>query len=444
MQTFRNVDNDVVDAATVKRIEMTPTTKSLPPGPIPPPSHPPPPPSPPHPLYNVVTESGSLQHCSVLATVEQTCATEQITLMEIQGKQLETQGKYLETQNKNLETKGKYLETQNKNLETKGKYLETQNKNLEKKGKYLEMNLETQQKCLETQQRTIVSPESEAEQETISHPRLIAAIQDSQMTIAHKHKLDFEANVQTVDGKDEPLACFQGWETSQKDVSLLSVPYMDPVEVVICDSKGGVFYSSTHDFGFAIPEGAIPEGDSINIEVGVTLTGPFDFPQGSKPLSPIVKLCVQQQPNFQFLRPVEVVLPHYLDLSSEEDDSSELQLGFWKAGHTLNDNQLYKFQQIDLSNTHFEHEYGILQTNHFCFLCIGEASGVTRETTAEASFYLLGYQIMLNPTEWRVYFCVAYFLATCVKVCCMNHVVCNALTCALNLSLVFVVILCRP
>jgi len=331
----------------------------------------------------------------VLATVKQTCATDRITLMEIQGKQLETQAKYLETQRKNLETKGKYLETQ--------------------------------QECLETQQRTLFR--------IVSQQRLISDIRDSQMTIAHKHKLDFEANVETVDAKGEPLACFQGQKTSQKNVSLSLVPYMDPVEVVMCDSKGGVFYSSTHDFGFAIPEGAIPEGDSINIEVGVTLTGPFDFPQGSKPVSPIVRLCVQQQPNYQFLKPVEVVLPHYLDLTSEED-SSELQIGFMKAGHTLNDNQEYKFQKVDLSNAHFKHEYGIILTNHFCFLCIG--NGVTCKDTAEACFYLVGYQKLLNPSEWKVYFCVAYFLETCVEVShCVNHVVLQSCTCILNTSLWF-------
>ena len=187
----------------------------------------------------------------------------------------------------------------------------------------------------------------------------------------------------------------------------------------MCDSRGGTFYSSTHDFGFAIPEGAIPEGDSINIEVGVTLTGPFDFPQGSKPVSPIVKLCVQQQPNYQFLKPVKVILPHYLDLTSEED-SSELQIGFLKAGHTLNGNQEYKFEQMDLNNT--QHEYGILRTNHFCLLCIG--GGVTREDTAKALFYLVGYcKTMPDPTMWKVYFCVAYFLKTCVEVRCVNHVV---------------------
>ena len=206
---------------------------------------------------------------------------------------------------------------------------------------------------------------------------------------------------------------------SKRDKPLPSIPYIDPVEIVKCDSAGGLFYSSTHDFGFAIPEGAIPECDSINIEVGVTLTGPFDIPQGSKPVSPIVKLCVQQQPNFKFLKPVEVVLPHSLDLTSEED-RSKLQIGFWKAGHTLNDNEEYEFEQMDVYNTRLKHQYGIVWTDHFCFLCICEGSRVTHEITAKACFYLVGYKIMLNPTEWNVYFCVAYFLETCVEVCCMN------------------------
>ena len=133
---------------------------------------------------------------------------------------------------------------------------------------------------LELQTLRIVSPESEAEQEIVNQSQLIQA---SQMTIADK----VEAAVETGDAEvcmvaktieDELLACSRGQKLSQKGISLPSVPYMDTVETVICDSTGGVFYSPIHDLGFAIPEGAIPEGDSINIEVGVTLTGPFDFP----------------------------------------------------------------------------------------------------------------------------------------------------------------------
>ena len=379
----------MVDAATDQRIEVTPTSKISSPrhaGPTPPSLLPP--------SYNVIAAVGSLQHCSLLASIEEPGSTEQIKLLELQGKQLETCNKDLKAQQKNLETQQK--------------------------------NLETQQACVEAQQRTllrIISPESETEQETVNQTQFVAAVQDGQTTDAHKLS-NSEAKVETFDAEVDMFAktiederlCSEGQKLKQKDISLPSVPYMDPVEIVMCDSTGGVFYSSTHDFGFAIPEGAILEGESINIEVGVTLTGPFDFPQGSKPVSPIVKLCVQQQPNYQFLKPVEVVLPHYLDLTGDED-KNEFQTVFLKAGHTLNGNQEYKFEQMDLSKAHFRHEYGILQTNHFCFLCIG--GGVTCEITAKANFYLLGYKIMLDPTEWMVYFCVAYFLETCVEVCCV-------------------------
>ena len=215
-------------------------------------------------------------------------------------------------------------------------------------------------------------------------------------------------------------------KTFSSQISQPLVPYVDPVEIVKCDSTGGVFYSSTHHFGFTIPEGAIPEGDSISIEVGVTLTGPFDFPQGCKPVSPIVKLCVQRQPNYKFLKPVEVVLPHYLDLTSDKN-SNDLQIGFLKAGHTLNGNQEYKFERMDLSNAHFKQEYyGILWTNHFCLLCIGQ--GVTRYDTENACFYLMGYyKILPDTTMWKVYICVVYFLKSCVEVSCANHAVMQSL-----------------
>ena len=265
------------------------------------------------------------------------------------------------------------------------------------------------------------------EQETVKQTQLIAAIQDGQMT-----GLDAGFEVKAVDAKvgktiaGELFAGSQEQKPSQKGTPLPSVPYMDPVEVVMCDSTGGVYYDSTHDFGFAIPEGAIPEGDSIDIEVGVTLTGPFVFPQGSKPVSPIVKLCVQRQPNYKFLKPVEVVLPHYLDLTSDKN-SNDLQIGFLKAGHTLNGNQEYKFERMDLSNAHFKQEYyGILWTNHFCLLCIGQ--GVTRDDTENACFYLMGYyKILPDPTMWKVYICVVYFLKSCVEVSCANHAVMQSL-----------------
>ena len=68
-------------------------------------------------------------------------------------------------------------------------------------------------------------------------------------------------------------------------------------------------------------------------------------------MSPILKLYVQDKPDFQFLKPVEVMLPHYLDLTSE-DDSLNLGVEFLRTGHAMSSNQMYEFQQIE-SNKEF-------------------------------------------------------------------------------------------
>ena len=102
---------------------------------------------------------------------------------------------------------------------------------------------------------------------------------------------------------------------------------------------GAVFHSSAHDFHVVIPEGAVPKGVVISIEIGLILTSPFQYPSHdeSKPVSPILKLYVQDKPNFQFLKPVEVMLPHYLDHTSE-DDSRNLGVEFLRTGHAMSSN----------------------------------------------------------------------------------------------------------
>ena len=190
-----------------------------------------------------------------------------------------------------------------------------------------------------------------------------------------------------------------------------------------CDSMGAVFRSTSHDFSVVIPEGAVPEGVVISIEIGLTLTGPFDYPSldESKPVSPILKLYVQDKPDFQFLKPVEVMLPHYLDLTSE-DDSRNLGVEFLRAGHAMNSNQMYKFEKMGESNMGtFKNNFGILFTKHFCFLCI--VAKITPQYVAKVKHFLVGYGVV-KPYEQKLYFCVAYFLKTCIEVCSRIEVLC--------------------
>ena len=202
-----------------------------------------------------------------------------------------------------------------------------------------------------------------------------------------------------------------------------SVPFMDPLDVIHCTSDGGVYYNPVHDITVRIPEGAISKGASVAIEIGVALYGPFQFPDDTKPVSPIVWLCVKQGQgeleHYQFLKPVEVVLPHYLHVTTEDDSTL---LHFLKAGHHMNKREQYQFQLAG-GKVCFpvQKTYGTLSTYHFCFLCIASGT-VSQERTAKANFCLISViPDPISEPSWTIYFCVCYFLQTCVEVCIKFH-----------------------
>ena len=124
------------------------------------------------------------------------------------------------------------------------------------------------------------------------------------------------------------------------------------------------------------------------------------------------------------------MLPHYLDLTSE-DDSHNLGVEFLRAGHAMNSNQMYEFQKMGQSNKGtFKNSFGILFTNHFCFLCI--VAKITRQYAAKVKHFLVGYGVV-KPYEQKQYFCVAYFLKTCIEVCSRIMVLCIHWCTTLNL-----------
>lgn len=193
------------------------------------------------------------------------------------------------------------------------------------------------------------------------------------------------------------------------------IPFLGPTTFIKCDSSGGVYHDPVHDFSVRIPETAVPEGASITIEIGVMLSGPFQFPTDLKPVSPIVWLCVRNQENFEFVKPVQIILPHYLHIASQ-DDLNRLQLTFLKAKHAVSDNSLYQFTQAEGTATiEVQSTQGTLSTKHFCFLCI--AAKLSPEDTDKVNYCLVQVQpCTLETSSWMVYFCVAYFLQTCIEV----------------------------
>ena len=137
-----------------------------------------------------------------------------------------------------------------------------------------------------------------------------------------------------------------------------------------CTGEGRKFTDEPNDFSLEIPDGAIPEGKRHTVDVGVALFGPFQFPEGLRPVSPVFWVCVRDNPNFGFSKPVTVTIPHFLTLEND-DEIQSLGLTFLKAGHNKNAEGLYEFQPTE-GEINFQpfQTFAIIQNSHFCSLCI--------------------------------------------------------------------------
>lgn len=191
-------------------------------------------------------------------------------------------------------------------------------------------------------------------------------------------------------------------------------PWFTPVGTVFeCTCDGRHYHDEHNDFTLEIPPGAIPKGQVITIDIGVGLYRPFMYPDGLRPVSPVFWVCIRNRRLFQFLKPVEVIVPHFLNIGTH-DDIESLDLTFLKAVHELNPEQVYQFQRTK-GGVIFEplKKYGILQTTHFCSLCISSRISPTTIQKAMFSVYAaIPHTISLRRPSY-VYFFVTFFLKTC-------------------------------
>ena len=199
----------------------------------------------------------------------------------------------------------------------------------------------------------------------------------------------------------------------------LGFQFIDPVETIFCDTHGCDYYNTRHDVGVVIPNGAIlPSDGIITIEFGVALYGPFRLADGRsvRRVSPVVWLCAQQDGFSGFQKDVEITIPHFLDLSTED---AYKYLRFLKADHefdVLNEDGKIEYQLKPAHGTAvFDHAndatHGKLLTRHFCSVCI--ATSVLHN---EHTKYYLGGGISLKAQDRWIIFYVSYFLKSCVTV----------------------------
>ena len=54
-----------------------------------------------------------------------------------------------------------------------------------------------------------------------------------------------------------------------------------------CTYQGRYYYDEVNNFSLDISKGAISAGEYITIDIGVALYGPFQYPEGFRPVSPV-------------------------------------------------------------------------------------------------------------------------------------------------------------
>ena len=174
-----------------------------------------------------------------------------------------------------------------------------------------------------------------------------------------------------------------------------------------CDCDGREYTNVDHDITLRVPEGAVAEGEKVHFEVGVTMYGPFIFPENTQPISPILWLCLLEE-HAQLRKPFQIVLPHYLTkVSKERMEYHQVEIA--KANHNdytfIGYQMSYKFQDCNtkpLFASSGHKNYGILISKHCCFYCL--KAKVTPELATDAGYTLAQIESPLSLERNEIIF----------------------------------------
>ncbi len=183
--------------------------------------------------------------------------------------------------------------------------------------------------------------------------------------------------------------------------------YIDHV-VKTFDVNGGA--CKLENCTLSIPKGCVPQDKVIAIEIGVTICTELTslLPLDMTPVSPIIQLCVLNEPNFKFAKPVTIQILHFLDIACDEDVQT-MDLHFLKSYHNLPCFHTTDGQEDFPANAH----HGTLTIDHFCSFCI--AASKTSVDTSRIYYYIMSVmpKEIVSP-KWDIIYCIALF--TCSRV----------------------------
>ena len=182
--------------------------------------------------------------------------------------------------------------------------------------------------------------------------------------------------------------------------------------MITITDEGKEYTINDHDISVRFPFGAVAKGQTLQIEIGIAMYGPFKS-TSRQPISPIVWLCPLDEKAFKLNKPFQLILPHFLSGETIHNH----QVGFAKAKHGayMCEENRYVYRVSDAKSTFVStgnKNFGIHETYHCCFYCI-EAT-ISPQVAKDAGYTLVRLE---SVARQEVNFCAIYALNTCFKVC---------------------------
>ena len=199
-------------------------------------------------------------------------------------------------------------------------------------------------------------------------------------------------------------------------LQLPSISFLKPIEIFQVNSLGGVYRDDDIGLQINVPPGAIPSGSILCLEVGMCLSGPFEFPIGSIPVSPILMLHSQQAIPLE--KPINVTLPHNILVNETVTSSvAENFTHFITADHSHSFDQ-FSFSDPDAKeisiHTQEGQGYASFPLSYHCFVSLGV--DIEKNSVINRSFCIC--PLIQSTATWPKYYSLllVYNIKPCIKV----------------------------
>ena len=180
-----------------------------------------------------------------------------------------------------------------------------------------------------------------------------------------------------------------------------------------CDCSSQKYTLDGHDITLIIPEGAVADGEKVELDIGVAMYGPFIFPENTQPVSPILWLYPQKA-NVKLKKPLQVIIPHCL-AGLTEDDLHQHHVCFMKSDYKDSDAVgQYHFSQYSNDKSFLFDNYGALETLHFGLFGLAKLGNTNR---LKMNYSLARVYLPASPPMYSFHFYALYNLPTHKRVC---------------------------